>query len=101
MNHRGAAAPRDPPLKAAVTDGRQAGPALELADFKRAFGRFRRDQITDNAANSDATKAGPRHQTGALYDLFPPLKDATRPVGEFNHSRIVAKGDHIEHWVNG
>jgi len=58
-------------------------------------------QITDNQANSDAVHAGKLHQTGALYDMFPPLKDVTRAVGEFNHSRIVAKGDHIEHWLNG
>jgi hypothetical protein len=58
-------------------------------------------QITDNQANSDALAAGKLHQTAALYDMFPPLTDATRPVGEFNHSRIVANGDHIEHWLNG
>ena len=58
-------------------------------------------QITDNAANSDATHAGPLHQSGALYDIFPPAKDATKPVGEFNHSRLVVKGDHVEHWLNG
>jgi hypothetical protein len=22
-------------------------------------------------------------------------------VGEFNHSRLVVKGDHVEHWLNG
>jgi hypothetical protein len=58
-------------------------------------------QITDNATNSDARRAGAKHQTGALYDVYPPAKDATRPVGEFNHTRIVVKGGHIEHWLNG
>ena len=58
-------------------------------------------QITDNAANPDARSNGSMHQTGALYDMFAPLKDATKPVGEFNHSRLVVKGDHTEHWVNG
>lgn len=58
-------------------------------------------QITDNATNPDALHNGPLHQAGALYDIFAPLKDATRPVGEFNHSRIVVKGDHVEHWLNG
>ena len=24
-----------------------------------------------------------------------------RPVGEFNQSRIVVRGSHIEHWLNG
>ena len=58
-------------------------------------------QITDNAGNSDAKRNGPRHQTAALYDMFAATRDVTRPVGEFNHLRLVVKGDHVEHWLNG
>jgi hypothetical protein len=58
-------------------------------------------QITDNASNSDARTNGGLHQTAALYDMFAASKDVTKPVGEFNHSRIVVKGDHFEHWLNG
>jgi hypothetical protein len=58
-------------------------------------------QITDNAKNPDAVFRGPLHATGALYDIFPPLKDVTLPVGEFNHSRLIVKGKHVEHWLNG
>lgn len=58
-------------------------------------------QMTDNQANSDATHNGPLHQTAALYDIFAASKDVTKPVGEFNHSRLVVKGDHVEHWLNG
>ena len=58
-------------------------------------------QLTDNAANSDAQRNGALHQTAALYDMFAASKDVTRPVGEFNHSRLVVKGDRIEHWLNG
>jgi hypothetical protein len=57
-------------------------------------------QVLDNAANPDARR-GANHQAGALYDMIPPTKDATLPVGQFNHSRLVAKGDHVEHWLNG
>jgi hypothetical protein len=57
-------------------------------------------QVLDNALNSDARR-GTNHQAGALYDMFSPLKDMTRPVGEFNHSRLVVKGEHVEHWLNG
>jgi hypothetical protein len=56
-------------------------------------------QILDNARNSDA-RAGLSHTAGALYDMVPPERDATRPVGEFNHSRIVLKGNHVEQWLN-
>ncbi len=58
-------------------------------------------QITDNATNPDARQNGPRHQTAALYDMFAASKDVTKPVGDWNHLRIVVKGDHIEHWLNG
>src|SRR5581483_6108938 len=58
-------------------------------------------QITDNAANPDALGNGALHRTAALYDMFAASKDVTKPVGEFNHSRIVVKGDHFEHWLNG
>lgn len=58
-------------------------------------------QITDNATNSDAKRNGPRHQTAALYDMFAASKDVTQAIGEFNHSLLVVKGDHIEHWLNG
>lgn len=57
-------------------------------------------QLLDNARNPDA-RNGTTHQAGALYDMFPPSKDTTRPVGEFNHSRLLVKGDHVEHWLNG
>jgi hypothetical protein len=58
-------------------------------------------QITDDIRNSDAVRGGPRHQTAALYDIFPPLANRTRPVGEFNHSRLVVRAKHVEHWING
>ena len=57
-------------------------------------------QVLDNQKNPDALR-GTNHQAGALYDMLSPLKDATKPVGEFNHSRLVVKGDAVEHWLNG
>jgi hypothetical protein len=57
-------------------------------------------QIIDNVRNSDG-RVGPTHQTAALYDMAPPERDATLPVGQFNHSRLVVKGKHVEHWLNG
>jgi hypothetical protein len=33
--------------------------------------------------------------------MFAASRDLTRPVGEFNHLRLVVKGDHTEHWLNG
>ena len=57
-------------------------------------------QVLDNARNSDA-RNGTDHQAAALYDIVGPTQDVTRPVGEFNQSRLVVKGNHVEHWLNG
>jgi hypothetical protein len=40
--------------------------------------------------------------TGSLYDIYEPNESKwLKPVGEFNHSRIVVQGNRIEHWLNG
>jgi hypothetical protein len=57
-------------------------------------------QMIDNARHPDA-KRGPLYQSGALYGIVPPARDVTRPVGEFNHSRLVVRGHQVEHWLNG
>ncbi len=57
-------------------------------------------QVLDDALNSD--NKVPSHRAGALYDLIPP--NATkhlRPVGQWNDGRIVFRGNHGEHWLNG
>jgi hypothetical protein len=40
-------------------------------------------------------------KTAANYDLQPPGRDATKPAGEWNTTRIVVNGSHVEHWLNG
>ncbi len=57
-------------------------------------------QLTDDIGNTDAL-AKPSHRTGALYDMLPPSGAELLPLGEFNHSRIVVRGAHVEHWLNG
>ena len=43
-----------------------------------------------------------KHKTADLYDLVPSNdKKHVKPVGEWNHSRIVFVGNHGEHWLNG
>ena len=38
---------------------------------------------------------------GAAYALYPSPAGHLKPVGEWNRTRIVAKGAHVEHWLNG
>jgi len=60
-------------------------------------------QILDDENHPDAKlgKPGTRLQ-GGLYDVIPPAKDKEdKPIGEWNTARIIAKGNHVEHWLNG
>jgi len=59
-------------------------------------------QLLDDERHPDALKNGPIRSTGSLYSLVPP-NDSKRlkPAGEFNESRIVVNGKHVEHWLNG
>ncbi|MFK7768450.1 MAG: sulfatase-like hydrolase/transferase [Mariniblastus sp.] len=44
----------------------------------------------------------PLGTTGAIYDLCGASTDKPyKPAGQWNTARIVADGDHIEHWLNG
>ncbi|MDB4459000.1 DUF1080 domain-containing protein [bacterium] len=59
-------------------------------------------QILDDDAHPDAKKREGRRKSASLYDLFPcNSKKALKPVGEWNQSRILAKGHKVQHWLNG
>jgi hypothetical protein len=56
-------------------------------------------QVLDNLRHPD--NKTPLTLAGANYALYPAPADAVKPVGEWNRVRIVAKGAHVEHWLNG
>lgn len=60
-------------------------------------------QVLDDDNHPDAKLGINGNRTaGSLYDLIPAVKNKKlNPVGEFNQSRIVVNGNHIEHWLNG
>jgi len=60
-------------------------------------------QIIDDSKHPDAKlgKDGNR-TTASVYDLIPAPKDKPYKGAEvWNTARIVVKGDHVEHWLNG
>ena len=57
-------------------------------------------QTIDDDKHPDARR-GALYQSGSLYSMIPRIKQAAKPIGEFNQSRLVVKGNHIEHWLNG
>lgn len=57
-------------------------------------------QVIDDAHRD--SKGNPKHQVASLYDLFPTNeKKKVNPVGEWNTSRIVARGRRLQHYLNG
>lgn len=60
-------------------------------------------QILDDALHPDGKRGKDGDRTVAsLYDLIPAAKDKPiKPVGEWNTARIVVRGQHGEHWLNG
>jgi len=56
-------------------------------------------QILDNDTHPDGKE--PKTSAGSLYALIAPSAGALKPVGDWNRVRIVAKGSHVEHWLNG
>src|SRR5258708_3753439 len=73
-------------------------------DWTNAAGRQARArgleyQLADDG-NADAA-SDPRRVAGSLYSLIAPSPRVPPKVGEFNHSRLVVNGHHVEHWLNG
>jgi hypothetical protein len=60
-----------------------SGPEMQLLDD---------DRYRENPARTHA---------GALYDLIAPTGKTLRPAGEWNQARLVVRGTHVEHWLNG
>ena len=56
-------------------------------------------QVLDNSKHADGRN--PLTSAGANYAIDAPIFDATRPVGEWNTVRLIARGNHVEHWLNG
>lgn len=54
-------------------------------------------QLLDDASQRDVD---PLTATGSAYGLYPAAAGAGKPAGEWNSSRIVAKGSRVEHWLN-
>ena len=71
-------------IKYLVTEARPSSPGHEY-------------QMIDDAVAPD-----PKHQTASFYDVLPPqTKPRGHPPGTWNESRLLIRGRHVEHWLNG
>jgi hypothetical protein len=84
----------------AVTPGGNSGIMFRVSEDKaRTYETGAEFQVLDNAGHADGKK--PVTSAGSNYALHAPVKDVTRPVGEWNEARIRVEGAHVTHWLNG
>jgi inosose dehydratase len=62
-------------------------------------------QILDDANHpwmiEGKMKPGDYYTVGALYGLYKPANKKLKLLNEYNDCRIISKGKHVEHWLNG
>ena len=68
-------------------------------EYDRIYWTAPEYQLLDNIEAAD--NKTPLTRAAAAYGLYPPPDGHVKPVGEWNTTRIVAKGGHVEHWLNG
>lgn len=55
-------------------------------------------QLLDDIGFNDTAAI---RSAGSLYDLIIPTNKHLKPVGEYNTAKLIVKGNHVEHWLNG
>jgi len=59
-------------------------------------------QMIDEEGEPDAKQGEGKRVTASFYDVLKPTtKPPTKAPGEVNTSRVVVRGNHVEHWLNG
>src|SRR5437879_8557567 len=56
-------------------------------------------QVLDDAGHPDGKSR--LTAAGAAYDMYPSPAGVVKPAGQWNQARLVVKGNHVEHWLNG
>ena len=56
-------------------------------------------QVLDDAGHPDGKSR--LTAAGSDYGLYPAPAGVVKPAGQWNQVRLVVKGQHVEHWLNG
>lgn len=94
-------------LQAKVSEGANSGLKYFVKETEKSVkgsGVGFEYQIIDISGLSQEAKKKQKASTlyfGSLYDLIPAQGVRVNPVGQWNNIRIVTRGTHVEHWVNG
>lgn len=74
-------------IKYLVTEQRAGAPGHEY-------------QMIDDEDGGDA--GAPKRQTASFYDVLPPAENRPgKKPNNWNSSRVLINGNHVEHWLNG
>lgn len=80
-----------------IEKGGNSGIKYRVRDYEKKGALGIEYQIYDDPANGP-----PKGSTASIYNIYAPNeKRKTKPIGEFNTAKIVVRGNHIEHWLNG
>ncbi len=56
-------------------------------------------QVLDDAVHADGQNR--LTSAGSDYGLYPAPAGVVKPAGEWNAVRLIVRGNHVEHWLNG
>lgn len=83
-----------------ISEGGNSGIMWRVAETKGApYETGPEYQVLDDERHGDGKN--PLTSAGSIYAVYPPAKKVVKPAGEWNHTKIVLKGAHVEHWLNG
>ena len=83
-----------------VAPGANSGIKYRLPENEGQRSMFGHEyQVLDDALHRDGNN--PLTSAAAVYALYPAEGKSLVRTGAFNHARIVARGAHVEHWLNG
>ena len=83
-----------------VATGGNAGVFYRATEeYDRVYWSAPEYQLLDDPNANDGRN--PLTSAGSAYGLYAPPRGVVKPAGEWNTSRILARGTHIEHWLNG
>lgn len=68
-------------------------------EYERVYWSAPEYQLLDDAGHRDAQNR--LTAAGSAYGLYGAPAGAVKPAGEWNSTRIVVDGAHVEHWMNG
>jgi hypothetical protein len=68
-------------------------------DFEKIYFTAPEYQLLDDAGHPDGKSR--LTSAGSDYALYPSPAGIVKPADQWNSSRIIARGPHVEHWLNG